>query len=112
MNPKSALPVFLDGRKQMSSDISIPHSIYGRPIEILLVEDNDINQQVATELLQSEGFFIDIASNGEIALEKLTSSDASFDIVLMDLQMPIMDGYEATIEIRKFKTESSRYRSL
>jgi two-component system sensor histidine kinase/response regulator len=66
---------------------------------ILVVEDNELNQEVATELLKDAGFVVEVADNGQIALDKLDASD--FDIVLMDLQMPVMDGLTATIEIRK-----------
>ena len=66
---------------------------------ILLVEDNDLNQEVATELLRDAGFIVDVAENGEIALQKV--QQASFDLVLMDMQMPVMDGLTATREIRK-----------
>jgi CheY-like chemotaxis protein len=65
---------------------------------ILLAEDNEINQQVAVETLEQEGFRVDVANNGKEVLEKL---DAGYDLVLMDLQMPEMDGYEATSAIRK-----------
>lgn len=70
---------------------------------LLLVEDNEINQQVATELLQDMGFWIAIAENGSIAIEKIMKQtpEDKFDAVLMDLQMPEMDGYQATREIRK-----------
>jgi len=66
---------------------------------ILLVEDNELNQEVATELLIDAGFIVDLAENGQIALSKLQTTD--YDIVLMDMQMPIMDGITATQEIRK-----------
>ena len=66
--------------------------------KILLVEDNEINQQVAREILEGAGFIITIADNGKIALEKL--AEDKFDAVLMDVQMPVMDGYEATGRIR------------
>jgi len=73
-----------------------------RPIlgaRILLVEDNEINQQVAQELLQNSGFIVDIAENGKIAVN--TVEKTSYDLVLMDIQMPVMDGFEATRVIRK-----------
>ncbi len=68
-------------------------------LRVLLVEDNGINQQIATELLQSAGVVVELADNGRIALERLYG-DARYDIVLMDLQMPEMDGYAATAAIR------------
>jgi len=68
-------------------------------IRVLLVEDNDINQEVAMEMLSNLGLAVDIAENGAIALEKLQT--AGFDIVLMDMQMPVMDGPTASREIRK-----------
>ena len=67
-----------------------------RGAKILLVEDNDINQQVATELLEAESFVVDVAENGKIAVEKfLNAKNNPYDIVLMDLQMPVMDGITA-----------------
>ncbi len=68
---------------------------------ILLVEDNDLNQEVAMELLNDAGFTVDLASNGQIALEMLRTDGADYDIILMDMQMPVMDGLTATREIRK-----------
>jgi signal transduction histidine kinase/DNA-binding response OmpR family regulator len=71
-------------------------------IRILVVEDNEINQQVARELLESAGAIVTIARNGREAVEMLTRSETrDFDIVLMDLQMPEMDGYEATQLLRR-----------
>jgi signal transduction histidine kinase/DNA-binding response OmpR family regulator/HPt (histidine-containing phosphotransfer) domain-containing protein len=66
--------------------------------KILLVEDNEINQQVAQEILHKMGLQVDIASNGLQALEVL--KEVEYDVVLMDVHMPVMDGYEATRKIR------------
>jgi signal transduction histidine kinase/CheY-like chemotaxis protein len=68
---------------------------------ILLVEDNEINQQVALELLEGAGLPVSIAANGYDAVRKVKEKD--FEVVLMDVQMPVMDGYQATREIRKNK---------
>ena len=69
-------------------------------LRALLTEDNEINQQIAVELLEGAGARVEIAANGRIAVEKLTARPEDFDIVLMDLQMPEMDGYQATAKIR------------
>ena len=66
---------------------------------ILLVEDNDLNQEVGLELLRDAGFSVDLAENGQIALDKVRAN--KYDLVLMDMQMPVMDGVTATREIRK-----------
>ncbi|MBY0453260.1 MAG: PAS domain S-box protein [Burkholderiaceae bacterium] len=67
---------------------------------VLLVEDNDMNQELALELLRSAGMEVVLAGDGQQALDIL-ATDANFDGVLMDCQMPVMDGYTATREIRK-----------
>jgi signal transduction histidine kinase/CheY-like chemotaxis protein len=73
-----------------------------RGARILLTEDNEINQQIAIELLESAGAAVTVANNGREAVDILSRStqDPPFDIVLMDLQMPEMDGYQATTKIR------------
>ena len=70
-------------------------------LRLLLVEDNLLNQQLATELLCRRGARVDVAANGLEALERLRQGGpGAYDVVLMDLQMPVMDGYETTREIR------------
>ncbi|MBF0445421.1 MAG: response regulator, partial [Magnetococcales bacterium] len=70
-----------------------------RGAKILLVEDNEINQQVAQELLELAQLVVEVAQNGQIAVNKIKNT--TFDVVLMDMQMPVMDGYTAAREIRK-----------
>jgi two-component system sensor histidine kinase/response regulator len=66
---------------------------------ILLVEDNEINQEVALDLLRQAHLTVDLAENGQIALERMLTHN--YDLVLMDMQMPVMDGIEATIALRR-----------
>ena len=77
-----------------------------RGASILLVEDNKMNQELAEELLRRNGLKVTIADNGREALERLETE--TFDGVLMDCQMPVMDGYEATRKIR----DDARYETL
>ena len=73
---------------------------------VLLVEDNMMNREISTEYLQDFGFLVENAENGEEACKILKNSEPGyFDLVLMDIQMTIMDGYEATREIRKFENK-------
>ena len=78
------------------NEFSIPQEYLGA--RLLLVEDNEINQLIANEILVSAGFAIDIAGNGEEALEKVMKN--GYDLILMDIQMPEMDGLTATSIIR------------
>ena len=69
--------------------------------QILLVEDNELNREIAQEILREYGFLVDTAENGAVAVEKVsTAAPGSYDLVLMDVQMPIMDGYTANRKIR------------
>ena len=68
---------------------------------ILLVEDNELNRELETELLEEMGFIVDTAENGREALEKMQrAAPGDHDLVLMDIQMPVMDGWQATEAIR------------
>lgn len=76
---------------------------------ILLVEDNDLNREIAVELLSMQGFVIDEAENGMYAVEKFrASAQGTYDCILMDIQMPVMNGYEATRAIRDMEREDAQ----
>lgn len=71
---------------------------------ILLAEDIDLNQEIAVAILSEAGFSVDVAENGQIAVDMIRESQPGFyQLVLMDIQMPVMNGYEATMEIRKLE---------
>jgi CheY-like chemotaxis protein/HPt (histidine-containing phosphotransfer) domain-containing protein len=86
-----------DADIKKTRELSNPQHLKG--IRVLLVEDNEINQEVAKEILKQAGMVVTIANNGQEALTQVKES--VFDIVLMDIQMPVMDGYDATRLIRK-----------
>ena len=70
-------------------------------MRILLVEDNELNQEIAQTILEGAGFIIDTADDGSIAVERMKEMPAdTYDLILMDVQMPIMNGYQATRAIR------------
>jgi PAS domain S-box-containing protein len=87
--------------RTMNEDISLMEKRLEiiKGARILLVEDNKFNQDVALELLRDAGFIVDLAEDGKVAVQKVQTN--SYDIVLMDMQMPVMDGITATKEIRK-----------
>lgn len=70
---------------------------------VLLVEDVPVNQLITSEYIQSEGVTVDVAENGQVALQMVAKN--SYDLILMDVQMPVMDGVEATIELRRLGYE-------
>ncbi len=74
----------------------------------LVVEDNPVNQRVATAMLSRLGFQTDSADNGKEALEKVTTNHNGYDVILMDCQMPVMDGYEATRYIREWEKSNGQ----
>ena len=71
---------------------------------VLLVDDMPINRQIAAKLLEKNGFVVEMAENGQEAVEKVRNSDPGYyDVVLMDIQMPVLNGYEATMAIRSLR---------
>lgn len=77
-----------------------------RSLKILLVEDNMLNQKFAKVTLTQQGHFLDIAENGKVAIEKFKAD--TYDLILMDIQMPIMNGIEAAEEIRRIEKEQNQ----
>ena len=86
-------------RRANPTQSAVPNRLRG--MRILLVEDNLINQQVAQELLMEEGAEVVVASNGQLGVDAVANARAPFDAVLMDIQMPVMDGYAATKKIHE-----------
>ena len=73
-------------------------------VRILLVEDNEINTEIATDLLTEEGCIVENANDGVACVDMIEKADADYyRMILMDIQMPIMNGYDATLAIRKMK---------
>ena len=73
-------------------------------VRILLVEDNEINTEIATELLTEEGCIVETANDGVACIDMIEKADADYyKMILMDIQMPVMNGYDATLAIRKMK---------
>ena len=78
-------------------------------MRILLAEDNPINREIATALLSQEGFSVDAAENGQVAVEMLEAADEGYyAAVLTDIQMPVLNGYEATRKIRALEGSRSQ----
>ncbi len=96
-----AFPLAPDSYEQDAQDEhqnEIMFTVSSEKEHLLLVEDNEINQMVAQEMLEAAGYSVDIADNGQEALQKIEQN--TYDAILMDIQMPVMDGYTATKNIR------------
>lgn len=98
----STFAVTLRFRTQPLSDEEEPEVSHKPRQRILLVEDNDINREIETELLEKMDFIIDPAEDGRVALEKMKqAAPGDYDLILMDLLMPVMDGWQTSAAIRK-----------
>ena len=101
-------PIFLSElRELLESPFAAPEKAVAQPEvsfegkKILLVEDNELNQEIAVEILQGAGFVVEVADDGKSAVERMAAAQpGQYDLILMDIQMPIMNGYEATRQIR------------
>ena len=94
----------------MDSCIVEPNPNLDQPIRtgvVLVVEDNPVNQRISRGLLQRLGFQVDLANDGQEGVEKWSSGH--YDAIIMDCQMPVLDGYSATIKIRELeRTKAAR----
>ncbi len=93
------LDVHKDSISGRHRQLAGPVELVGRRARILLVEDNGISQLIAQEILRDAGFVVDEADDGAKAIEKVRAN--AYDVVLMDMQMPVMDGVAATRAIRQ-----------
>ncbi len=91
-----------DSLVKKNSNLSNKNCLNG--VRILLVEDNEINTEIATELLTEEGCIVETANDGVACIDMIEKADADYyKMILMDIQMPVMNGYDATLAIRKMK---------
>jgi PAS domain S-box-containing protein len=107
---REALRAALLGKERISCKPQTPSAeplpVDCRPLRLLLVEDSEDNRFLVTAYLKKTPYRIDMAENGRMAIEKFRSN--RYDLILMDIQMPVMDGYTATREIRRLEREEGR----
>jgi CheY-like chemotaxis protein len=100
--PKTDIPI-VEQQPLVSSTTDVE---FTKSYKILIVEDNEINKIIAEKFLTKWGFEVDHAENGQVAIEK--HQNGNFDLILMDLEMPVMSGYEATLAIREMSAAKKR----
>ena len=106
VTPSMLLDAITEARQEQLDDparpaVSADSARRLQGMRVLLVEDNKINQQVAQELLEREGAQVTLADNGALGVHAIAAADQPWDVVLMDIQMPVMDGYTATRKVRQ-----------
>ncbi len=95
------LPLYMRNEEPYIDDLQEVPLRFSKPKKILIVDDNEINREIENEVLKDAGFLVDTADDGSIAVEKIKhAKPGEYDLILMDIQMPIMDGYHATRAIR------------